>query len=113
MTCSFIARCGVQSSARLLAWRTLESAQNGELFADLLCINAIQDDEGNVTGYVGISSDITERKNSEERLNFLAYHDTLTGLPNRILLNERLGRALRARQRQEKLQLLTLITLKP
>ena len=78
--------------------------KNGELFAELLRINAIKDDEGNTTGYVGISSDITERKNSEERLNFLAYHDTLTGLPNRVLLNERLEQSiLRARRRQEKL----------
>lgn len=78
--------------------------KNGELFAELLRINTIKDSNGKVTGYVGISSDITERKNSEERLNFLAYHDTLTGLPNRILLNERLEQSLlRAQRRQEKL----------
>ena len=78
--------------------------RNGELFAELLRINTIKDDEGKVTGYVGISSDITEQKNSEERLNFLAYHDTLTGLPNRVLLNERLEQSiLRAKRRQEKL----------
>lgn len=78
--------------------------RDGELFAEFLRINAIKNDDGKVTGYVGISSDITEQKNSEERLNFLAYHDTLTGLPNRVLLNERLEQSiLRAKRRQEKL----------
>ncbi len=42
---------------------------------------------------VAIIQDITERKQAEERLNYLAYYDTLTALPNRVLLLDRLGQA--------------------
>ncbi len=43
---------------------------------------------------LGISEDITERKQAEERLSYLAYYDVLTGLPNRVLLLERLRQAM-------------------
>jgi len=49
-----------------------------------------------------IARDITERKKAEERIAFLAYHDPLTGLPNRVTLNERISRGLaRARRKEE------------
>jgi diguanylate cyclase (GGDEF)-like protein/PAS domain S-box-containing protein len=49
-----------------------------------------------------IARDITERKKAEKRIAFLAYHDSLTGLPNRVTLNERLSRDLaRARRKEE------------
>jgi diguanylate cyclase (GGDEF)-like protein len=49
-----------------------------------------------------IARDITERKKAEKRIAFLAYHDSLTGLPNRVTLNERLARDLaRARRKEE------------
>ncbi len=53
----------------------------------------IFDRNGEHTGYRGIDRDITERKHAEEQLNYLAYYDTLTGLPNRALLLERLKQA--------------------
>ncbi|MEM9759764.1 MAG: EAL domain-containing protein [Pseudomonadota bacterium] len=51
---------------------------------------AIRGDDGDVTDIVGINYDITSLKRSEERLRFLAHHDDLTELPNRILFLERL-----------------------
>ena len=51
-------------------------------------------------GMIGISIDVTERHRSEERLAHLAYHDALTGLPNRRNVEEQLGRDL-ARARRE------------
>jgi len=49
------------------------------------------DKDGNVYALCGISTDITERKRTEEIIKALAYHDALTGLPNRRMLDERLN----------------------
>jgi diguanylate cyclase (GGDEF)-like protein/PAS domain S-box-containing protein len=67
------------------------------------------DDRGTVTGIAGLGRDITERKSAEERVQYLAYYDALTGLPNRTLLKDRLTKALAsARRRKEKVALLFL-----
>jgi diguanylate cyclase (GGDEF)-like protein/PAS domain S-box-containing protein len=58
------------------------------------------DREGKVIGVLGTYEDITERKLAEERVQFLAYYDALTGLPNRVLLRDRLSQALAAARRQ-------------
>ncbi len=68
--------------------------KDGTLYLKWLSITAIEDRAGEVTNYVGIASDITERKQSEERLKDLAHHDQLTGLPNRQLFNDRLTHAI-------------------
>jgi diguanylate cyclase (GGDEF)-like protein len=54
----------------------------------------VKNQDGQVTNYVAIFSDITERKASEEHVHHLAHHDALTNLPNRMLLMERLSHAL-------------------
>jgi diguanylate cyclase (GGDEF)-like protein/PAS domain S-box-containing protein len=51
------------------------------------------DDSGRFTGYRGTGSDITARKITEQRVHHVAQHDVLTGLPNRSLLQDRLGQA--------------------
>ncbi|HTP62709.1 MAG TPA: PAS domain S-box protein [Burkholderiales bacterium] len=60
----------------------------------------LADSRGKVYRMIGVSQDITERKRQEEEARFLAYHDTLTGLPNRRLLDDRLGQAVYAAQRR-------------
>ena len=60
----------------------------------------LADSSGKVYRMIGVSQDITERKRQEEEARFLAYHDTLTGLPNRRLLDDRLRQAVFLAQRR-------------
>jgi len=73
--------------------------KSGEGYPARLGINAVKDAAGLVTHYVGVFSDITERKVSEEKIDRLAFYDALTGLPNRRLLIDRLQQALAATAR--------------
>src|SRR5262249_41583811 len=67
------------------------------------------DEKGRTRGAIGASLDITERKKSEERIRELAYHDVLTGLPNRRLFGDRLTLAVaQARRHNEGLAVLFL-----
>jgi diguanylate cyclase (GGDEF)-like protein/PAS domain S-box-containing protein len=69
----------------------------------------LSDREGKVTGVIGTYEDITDRKVAQERVQYLAYYDALTGLPNRALLQDRLSNALAsARRRKDKVALLFL-----
>ena len=61
-----------------------------------------RDADGNIIGIIGFSIDITDRKQAEERIRQMAYHDSLTGLPNRKLFSDRLGIALAQTQRNKK-----------
>lgn len=76
--------------------------KSGEVYPELLSINAIRGEDGKITHYVGISLDITERKLAEEQIHRLAYFDTLTGLPNRLLLMDRLEMLINQSFREEK-----------
>lgn len=65
------------------------------------------DSKGNYRGRIWYFRDITDRKVAEERIQFLAYYDALTELPNRILLEDRIAKALAgARRRNEKMAVL-------
>lgn len=64
---------------------------------------ALLDPDGNRVGFVGTMEDVTERKTLEERLLHQATHDALTGLPNRLILNEHLALSLaRAKRTNER-----------
>ncbi|HEY3352926.1 MAG TPA: EAL domain-containing protein, partial [Polyangia bacterium] len=73
--------------------------KNGEVYPKWLTISALADEAGRVLHYVGISSDISAVKRSEEDLERLAHYDALTGLPNRILFRDRLQQALNQAER--------------
>ncbi|MEY8879285.1 MAG: EAL domain-containing protein, partial [Leptothrix sp. (in: b-proteobacteria)] len=73
--------------------------KNGEVFPELLSINAVRDDRGELQHYVAVFSDISQLKAHEAELDRIAHFDPLTGLPNRRLLADRLDQAvLRARR---------------
>ncbi len=63
--------------------------KNGETFPEWITITAVKDKNGAVTHYVGIFSDITAKKATEEEIKNLAFYDPLTTLPNRRLLLDR------------------------
>ncbi len=73
--------------------------KNGELYLEYLTITSVLDKNGVVANYAGIFSDITHRRQTEERLRYLATHDVLTDLANRVLFEERLERAIIHAQR--------------
>lgn len=64
--------------------------RTGDVFPAWLALTAVLDSLGAVSHFIGISIDITDRKQSEERIRYLAHHDVLTDLPNRSLCIERL-----------------------
>lgn len=74
--------------------------KSGEIYPQWSTISSVFDGMGTVTYYVSVFADISSIKQSQERLNHLAHHDPLTGLPNRLLLNARLKHALQHAQRQ-------------
>jgi diguanylate cyclase (GGDEF)-like protein/PAS domain S-box-containing protein len=81
--------------------------KSGELYLEWLTVSAVRDNRGQTTHYVGVFSDITLVKESQEKLDHLAHHDPLTALPNRLLFNDRLQHALqRATRDNEQLALL-------
>ncbi len=75
--------------------------KSGEAYPAWLAIDSIQDDQGKVTNYVSVLSDISSVKQSQEQIQFLAHHDPLTELPNRLLFNARLEHALQRAQREQ------------
>ncbi|TFW18026.1 bifunctional diguanylate cyclase/phosphodiesterase [Duganella callida] len=81
--------------------------KNGDMYLEFLTVSAVRDPRGKTTHYVGVFSDITKAKESQDKLDHLAHHDPLTGLPNRLLFHDRLQHALqRASRDGEQLALL-------
>ncbi len=68
--------------------------KNGEVYPEMLTVSAIRDPSGQVLRYIGMFSDITELKSRENELRRIAHYDALTGLPNRVMLYDRLRHAM-------------------
>ncbi|ANJ66819.1 hypothetical protein A9404_05005 [Halothiobacillus diazotrophicus] len=77
--------------------------RDGEIFPGMMTISAVRDEAGNIRQYVGLLSDISTLKAHEVRLEHIAHYDALTGLPNRVLLADRLHQAIALAQRDDRL----------
>jgi diguanylate cyclase (GGDEF)-like protein/PAS domain S-box-containing protein len=73
--------------------------KDGTIYPKWLSIDTIRNEQGQPERYVGINADITRIKQTEENLNKMAFFDSLTGLPNRVLFRDRCGQALTRAQR--------------
>jgi diguanylate cyclase (GGDEF)-like protein/PAS domain S-box-containing protein len=78
------------------------NCQNGSRKWMLVNIRAARDPDGTVLYHEGTVEDITARKHAQQQVNFLAYYDALTGLPNRALLQDRLREALNSACRERR-----------
>lgn len=87
-------------SAGRWSGEVINRRKTGENYAEWLSIVAVGEPSGRVTRYVGLFSDITERKREEDHIRRLAHFDALTGLPNRILFGDRLRRMLSLLERR-------------
>lgn len=77
--------------------------KDGSTYPEWLSIAAVRNPEGQISHYIGLFSDITKRKEAEAHIHHLAYHDALTGLPNRLLFHDRLGQAIAHAQRSQRM----------
>ncbi len=78
-----------------------QKRKDGEEFLGWIEMSEVRDGMGLRSHFVAVVNDITDKKRAEQELRYLANYDTLTGLPNRALLSERLGRAIVRARRQE------------
>ena len=72
----------------------------GEEFAAWLTVSALRDERGQIEQFVGLFSDITAQKTHKMQLEYIAHYDALTGLPNRVLLHDRLGQGMAQARRR-------------
>lgn len=76
--------------------------KSGRIYAELLTISAVKDNAGQTQNYVALFNDITKLKDFQHQLEHIANHDTLTNLPNRVLLADRLTQAIAQCRRRKR-----------
>ena len=85
--------------------------KDGSLFYEDKTITPLKNKAGAVTHFISTGKDVSERILGQERINYLAHHDVLTGLPNRVQFRARLNEALARTRRNEKLLALLFLDL--
>lgn len=92
-----------QSLNQERAWRgeIWNRHKSGEIYAEQLSISAICDNDGKVLRYIAIFSDISHFKEHEAKLSRVAHYDALTGIPNRLLLADRMKQAIAQTSREK------------
>ena len=86
------------------AWNgeVIDRRKNGEFYPKWLSISTVYGEKNEILNFIGSFQDISERKMAEEKIQFLAHHDVLTALPNRLLLRDRFGQAMENAKRSGK-----------
>lgn len=84
-------------------WRgeLINRRKDGSEYIESARISPVREADGRVSNYLAIKEDITEQKNAEARIRQLAHFDSLTGLPNQMLLKDRVGMAMQIAQRSK------------
>jgi len=75
--------------------------KSGEIYAEVLSLSALKNDDEEVTHYIAVFMDITSSKKQQEQLSLMAHYDVLTGLPNRSLFIDRFNQAIAHSKRTE------------
>ncbi|WP_297800565.1 GGDEF domain-containing phosphodiesterase [Arenimonas sp. GDDSR-1] len=75
--------------------------KSGDVYPELLAISTVMDASGNPVNYIGLFTDISVQKEQQRQLEHNAYYDGLTGLPNRVLLTDRLQLEMSKSQRDD------------
>src|ERR1019366_7572978 len=91
------------SSGKVWQGEIVNRRKDGTTYTEEMTITPVTQDVDNpaTRHYIAIKQDITTRKAAEARVQYLAYYDALTGLPNRTLLQDRLSKALASARRQK------------
>lgn len=109
-----ILKSGRQDAAFYIGmWKTLSTTgtwsgelnnrrADGNYYTLWSTINAVRDVDGTVLNFIAVQSDITQLHNSQQALTYQAFYDTLTGLPNRALFNDRMAQLMAASHRHRK-----------
>ena len=107
----FIAMRATLKSKEKWSGEIWERRKNGEVYPAWMTINAVRNNQGDISNYVYTINDITLTKMAEEKIKALAFYDPLTKLPNRRLMLDRLEHALSSRARHKRLGAVLMIDL--
>lgn len=78
------------------AWRgdVVNRRKDGSLFSVVQNVTPLYNHQGELTHFLAVQQDVSEKKELEREIQYLAYHDVLTGLPNRVLFQDRMQQAI-------------------
>ena len=98
---TYIAMWEVLAEGKAWSGEFINRRKDGTTYVEAAVLSPIRQSDGSVTHYVGAMTDVTEKKEAQERINSLAFFDPLTELPNRRLLLDRLKHAIASSARTE------------